>query len=255
MSIFGGAKSEAFMLGTATVMLGAQEDVLDLTPANSLGLVKNFRATQERTFTELTQGKRNTPVFSTNTASTTKATMEVYEYTAANMAYGLGLEGFQFAAQTAETVLGAAVVANDDVITVDSATGFAVGDYITIQVGSSDNITVRKIDQVVGTDLQLNAAIKNPIPVGATVKKSNVLSIGGKAEDGFLAAKIVGELANGDEVTMLFGKVRVTNGFSIGFTTNDFDNMPFELTMYDLLPSDPHYAFFEGEQGKLITSK
>ena len=75
----GEAKTNAFMLGTATVMLGAQADLFDLNPTeHSIGLVKNFNLQVDQTYTELTQGVQNQIVFSVRTGNKVMNTMEAY---------------------------------------------------------------------------------------------------------------------------------------------------------------------------------
>jgi hypothetical protein len=70
-----------------------------------------------------------------------------------------------------------------------------------------------------------------------------------------LPAKIVGQLADGTEVGLLLPKVRITAGFTLGFTTDNFGNLPMEFTCYDLTSDDPNYAMFSGKQGMLFTPK
>ena len=66
--MYGLANTNRFMLGAATLLLGPQADLFNLTRAeHSVGLIKNFALTAEPSFTELTQGVRNTVVFSVMT--------------------------------------------------------------------------------------------------------------------------------------------------------------------------------------------
>ena len=89
----GSAKSKAFNLGTAAVMIGPRDQVMDLTPQeHSVGLVKNFTISSSDSYTDLNQGVRNNIVYSVKTGSEITATMEVYEYTPKNLNYALGLE-------------------------------------------------------------------------------------------------------------------------------------------------------------------
>lgn len=252
----GEAKTSSFMLGTATVMIGAQADLFDLNPADhSVGLVKNFRITGEPSYTDLTQGVKNTIVYSVMTANVIRAAMEVYEYTGANLSYALGLEGSAVTPQTVETTLSAPASASDTSVTVTSETGFAVDDYVMIQDGADDKVIVRKLSATAAGTLSFTDDLPKPIPAGATVKKANVISIGSKVDQPFLSAKVVGTIADGTEVAILCPKIRITNGFSLGFTTEGFDNMPYEFSFYDLVSTDPNYAEFAGEQAKLFTTK
>lgn len=245
----GEAKTNAFMLGTATVMLGDREDLFDFTPANhSIGLVKNFNLTVDQSYTDLGQGLTNQTVFSVKTGSKIMATMEAYEYTGKNLTYALGLEGFN---------AGAAITASSSIIGIPAPTdtgftmsgalaGLVVGDYIKIQTGNNDQVLVRKVATITGAAL----TFADPLPAapaeGATVSKMNVIPLGSSTacEDTFVAAKIVGTLADCSEVVLLLPKVKVTKGFNMAFNSNDFQNLPLELTVYDLLAADDHYAIF-----------
>lgn len=252
----GEAKTSAFMLGTATVMLGPLEDVFDLTPEeHSIGLVKNFRVTQEQSFTDLSQGVKNTVVFSKMTGSNVRSSMEVYEYTARNMTYALGLEGSAVMAQTVATTVDTPAVISDTSLTVADETGFVVGDYIMIQIGNADQVLMRKVSAVSANTIEFTQALPKAIPAGASVIKSNAVDLGSKDDQPFLAAKIVGTLADDTEVVIMLPKVRVTSGFSVGFTTEGFDNMPFELASYDQVAADPFFLEFGNAQAKLFTAK
>ena len=252
----GEAKTSAFMLGAATVMIGKPDQLFDLNPEDhSIGLVKNFRITSEPSYTELTQGVKNQIVYSVMTGNAVKASMEAYEYTGRNIAYSLGLEGSSFAAQTVETDLSAPASATDTSVTVTDETGFSVGDYVMIQDGAEDKVYVRKLTAVAATNLSFAQALPKALPAGTTVSKSNAISIGSKEEQPFLAAKIVGTLADGSENVILCPKIRITNGFSLGFTTDGFDNLPYEFSFFDQVSTDPFYSEFKGEQAKLLTKK
>lgn len=245
----GEAKTNAFMLGTATVMLGDRVDLFDFTPANhSIGLVKNFNLTVDQSYTDLGQGLTNQTVFSVKTGSKIMATMEAYEYTGKNLTYALGMEGFN---------AGDAITASSSIIgnPSPSTTGFtmsaalgglAVGDYIKIQTGNNDQVLVRKVATITGAALTFIDELPAPPAVGATVSKMNVIPLGSSTacEDTFVAAKIVGTLADCSEVVLLLPKVKVTKGFNMAFNSNDFQNLPLELTVYDLLADDAHYAAF-----------
>jgi hypothetical protein len=241
----GEAKTKAFMLGTATVMLGDREDLFDFTPANhSIGLVKNFNLTVDQSYTDLGQGLTNQTVFSVKTGSKIMATMEAYEYTGKNLTYALGMEGFNAAAEvtTSTTVASGATTTSVPVL---SAAGIITGNYIKIQTGTSDQILVRKVTNVSNNTLTVATLPGGPAE-GATVSKMNVIPLGSSTacEDTFIAAKIVGTLADCSEVVLLLPKVKVTKGFNMAFNSNDFQNLPLELTVYDLLADDDHYAAF-----------
>lgn len=242
----GEAKTTALMLGTATVMLGDPVDLFDFAPStHSIGLVKNFNLTVDQSYTELTQGVQNQVVFSIKTGNKVMATMEAYEYTGKNLTYALGMEGFSAAAEvtTSTTVVSATLTA----LTVVSSAGIITGEYIKIQTGTNDQVFVRKVvDNNTTTNVITVAELPSAPAAGATVAKMNVIPLSptSSCNDTFVAAKIVGTLADCSEVVILLPKVKVTKGFNLAFNSSDFQNMPLELTVYDLLESDAHYAAF-----------
>lgn len=253
----GEARTNSFMLGTATVMVGPQEDLFDLNPAeHSLGLVKNFTMTSEPAYTELTQGVKNSIVYSVMTSNPVRATMEVFEFTSKNIAYSLGLSGNGFESSDTVYDLASPITASDDEVSLETGGGadFTSGDWVMIQEGADDKVTIREVVSVATDVLTVTPAFANPIPVTAKVRKVNAVEVGSKEDQPFLAAKIVGTLANGDEVAILVPKIRITRGFTMAFTTDDYGNLPVEFQVYDLVNDDPYYSQFEGHQAKVFSA-
>lgn len=252
----GEAKTNSFMLGTATVMISTMGDLYNLNPvAHSLGLVKNFKISGTPSFQDLTQGVKNSVVYSVMTGNVIKATAEAYEYTAKNMTWAMGLDGTTITAQTVASTIPASTAAAAVSATVASGTGFVVGDYVQIQSGTNDLVWVRKLTAVSGAILTWTG---QPLPVGfpagATVRRMSALDIGSKQDQIFYSMQVVGTLADSSEVTFMFPKVRIVNGFSMGFMTDNFDNMPLEFAFYDLVPTDQYYADFPNGQGRMLTA-
>lgn len=251
----GTALTDAFMLGAATVMIGPQADLFDLNPSqHSIGLVKNFSMTSEPQYTELTQGVKNTIVMSVMTQNPVRATMEVYEYTAKNLAYGLGLDGSTKNALSVASTLASAVTSGATDITVQTGDGanFSQGDYVVIDVNNDDHALVRKVSSVNVNTLTLDVAINENISAGAAVRKVNSVGVGSKEEQPFLSAKIVGKIANNDQVMIYIPKLRIQRGFNLAFSTQDYGNLPFEFAVYDLVSTDPNYAWFEGDSARIF---
>lgn len=385
MSSAGSAKTESFNLGAATVMIGPKDQVLDFTPEkNSIGLVKNFTFSANDTYLDLTQGIRNTVVYSVKTGTEITASMEVYEYTSKNLAYSLGLEGFELAEGVNMTL--ATAIANGSnltTITADAPKGataddIVVGDHVIIQGNKSSNedlIFVGKVSAVtfneasapevaangsigdlikainairpnllttnlgklvinVGADQNISMSKKfatafgftgteagdmirmegngsqtgsvsisrnnklstiglnidntaleididgeeaaavtiktNPstnvnanfsitfdraIPegfsfaIGDKVHKANMIPVGSAEPQPTLAAKVVGIMPEDKTpVTIIFPKIRITNGFNLSFQTDQYGNMPYEFTPFEQVPSDPLYEKY-GDQG------
>lgn len=259
----GEARSIDFLVGTATIMLGLPADLRDFRPeTHSIGLVKNVKLMAEATYIELTQGLRNSVVHSVKTGEPVRASAEVYEFNASNWSYALGFSGYNVSipalnagSATITTVealvpsggiLAPANVTGYDDFTLSTVTNFAVGDYVLIQVGYNDVVVPRRITTIAGSVITVDAPIKNvAFPAGVTVNKCLVVPVGRKSEQPFLAAKIVGNMADGREIAIEIPKLRVTKGFDVTFQTSDYANMPFEFTVYDQIPADVQYARFQ----------
>jgi hypothetical protein len=249
----GEAITQKFMLGTATVMIGAQADLFNLNPAeHSIGLVKNFSISGQPAYTELTQGVKNSVVYSVMTGNPVTATMEVYEHTSKTLTYSLGLDGSALSASTVSTTTNADTPANpagNAVIPVALVTGFAAGDWLQAQVpGQGDKLLVAQVKEIDDTAKTITVAdaqsFSYALPMGTVVKKVNVIGVGSKADQPFLSAKIVGNLADGMPVALLIPKIRITGGFTLAFKTDAFGNLPYKFQPYDLTATDPFYADF-----------
>lgn len=255
----GTAKTNAFMLGSATVMMGKPEDLFDLNPADhSVGLVKNFSMQSEPSYSELTQGVKNTIVASVMTNNAVRCSMEVYEFTAANLAWGLGLDGTGKAAIDVASTVAAEVTGDGTVNAIDVAAGdgtnFAADDFITIDINGDDNVLIRKVVSVNVDTLTLDKAFATgvTIPAGATVRKVNHIGVGSKEEQPFLAAKVVGKIYDGSQMSILIPKLRIVRGFNLAFSTDDYGNLPFEFTIFDLANTDPFYTDFGGDSARIF---
>lgn len=257
---YGLAMTNRFMLGAATLLLGPQADLFNLTRAqHSVGLIKNFTLTAEPTFTDLSQGVKNTLVYSVMTGNNARASAELYEFTPKNLAYVSQMNGATMVvASNIETTLSAAVVGSSGTpatsISVTSATGLAVNDWIIIQDPlTPDDTVVRKIATIAANVITTNPNIQRNLATGSTVRRVNFVDVGSKEEQPFFSAMVLGTLADGSEISVALPKVRVTNGLNLAFTTNDYGNMPIELGIYDLTPSDPHFAQFGAIPAKIFT--
>lgn len=266
----GNAKSDMFMLGTATVMLGAPEDLYDLNPeAHSVGLVKNFTLEGTKERTELTQGTTNDVVFTLTTGATTRGSFEMYEYTEKNMAYALGLEGSSLTTATGDAhVTSGAVSFSGGSATLALVNGVGqdikVGNHVSIRDPGTENIVLAEVTSVSGitsgTASTATIDVEIPdsnstlaIPAGSFVTVINILQVGSTDVDRNYSAKVCGQLANGTWITLLFPKVRVSSGLSMSFGTDNFGNIPFEFTPLKITNSDPFYTKFKGTAGFLAS--
>jgi hypothetical protein len=118
------------------------DDVFNLTPdEHSIGLVKNFTMSAEPRTLDLTQGIRNSLVYSVTVEFPVKANFDVFEYTASNIAYSLSMEGFADRLDTknigmtvtASITGGPTATSVDIAVTSDISAAFKIGDWIIIQ--------------------------------------------------------------------------------------------------------------------------
>lgn len=184
MSSAGSAKTEKFNLGAATVMIGPKDQVLDFTPEkNSIGLVKNFTFSANDTYLDLTQGVRNTVVYSVKTGSEITASMEVYEYTSKNLAYALGLEGYELV-EGADMALKADINGgmNVTVINVDAPAGataddISVGDHVIIQGNKSNNEDMVFVGKVAAVEFkeESDPEVATTGSIGELIKAINAI--------------------------------------------------------------------------------
>jgi hypothetical protein len=252
----GEAQSINFAVGTATIMVGNPADLRDFRPeTHSLGLVKNVKIMAEANYIQLPQGIRNEIVHSIKAGEPVSMGAEIYEYNAKNWNYALGFSGYEVSVTPAVHYVTTAVVATllgTSTFDVDAVAGFTVGDYVNVQVGNtSDSVIPRRITGTTPTTVTFDAPIKNQaIPVGASIRKVNIIPVGRQSEQPFLAAKIVGSMADQVEVVIEIPKLRITKGFDLTFQTSDYANMPFEFTCYAQVPTDAQYARFKNEFDK-----
>lgn len=251
-----------FNIGISTVMIGPMDKVLNLTPEeHSIGLIKNFSLTSETNEVTLTQGLRNTQVDSQVTGVTTQMTMEVYEYTAKNIAYAAQLKGEEFSLSgnyaLASDIAGGDSATSVKIVGVPSSkqADLAAGDMIEIQCTTDkdyDKVWLGKVasakytadadsEDTGSVEITLETAIPSGwnFVAGDKVFYVNMIPVGSDEAQPYYGVKIVGILPNGNEpVTIIAPKAKITGGFNLGFTTDNYGNMPFEITPYDLTKED-----------------
>lgn len=257
----GVARTDNFLLATATVMLGALSDLYNLTPEkHSVGLIKNVSNEANKETTDLTQGILNDIVYSVTTGAPIRVTGELYEFTEKNMAYGLSLDGATLApivgTRFTTTAAGAAntnpLFTDLTVDTPASPQVIAAGDAVMIKTPSGNVILAVANGPVAAGKLTIRQAIATPttsLPIGCTVSKVNALNLGDSTKPKYFSAKIIGELPNGEVITIMYPKVKVVSGLSLAFSTSDFSNMALEFEPMAQLMSDPFYADFAGRKG------
>lgn len=260
----GNAKTNKFMLSTATVMLGPLEDLHKLNPAdNTVGLVKNFQFTGEAQYTELTQGIRNAVVMSVRTGEGLRTSCEVYEFTAKNLAFAAGKDasGTTYDVVEEMSALGTAAVGDDTdlVLAADPTAPIVAGEYLFIQKGQDDYVHVVKVGSYDDVSMTVTIAPGFEIPstmnfpVGARVGRLKRVDVGTHDTQPDLACKVTGILPKDNTpFTILLPKVKVTRGLGISFASDNFSNMPFEMQPYEMVMDDPFYDEYGHAQAILL---
>lgn len=265
----GEARSDNFMLGTATVMMGRPEELYNLNPADhSVGLVKNFSLQNQTEKATLNQGVTNDEVFAVTVGSPVNGSFEMYEFTDQNLAYALSLDGSGISptpGEAHETTGSVSFSGGTVTLSLVDGVGQDIQEqmYVSLRSPSTDNIIVGRVIATTGlssgtaTSATVNVTIPDAItsasiPAGTKVSVVTVLDLGSTDANEEYSMKVTGQLANGKWVTLLQPKIRVSSGLSMAFSTDNFNNMPFEFTPMKLLPNDDFYAEFKGRKGKLF---
>lgn len=258
----GEAKTNAFLLSTATVMIGPRASLMGLTPAlHSIGLVKNVQVTSEPSNVALTQGLQNVEVSSVSTGSASRISAEIYEYSARNLAYGAGLDatGTSYDEPVTPQSAQLATAITTGGVSVVLATGdgadFSVGDFAVLQdLSNPDLVHVGKVASKATDTITLVADYTIPtttqFPIATTVVyKVRNLKIGGVNSIAYFGIKIVGLLPEtGEPITALFPKCRVSKGIGLAFQSDNFSNIPFEFSPMAVLPGDPFFSEYGSQK-------
>lgn len=256
----GEARTSDFLLSTATLMIGPQAQVMELSPAlHSIGLVKNVQLVTEPTFVSLTQGVTAVEVASVQTATPARVSSEVYEYTARNLAYGANIDatGTGFAPNVTSFSLATAITTGGTSVVLGTGQGatFNVGDFFVIQdLSTGDLVHVGKVASKVTDTLTLATGYSMPTTMQfaiatTVVYKVQNIKVGSNLTRPVLGAKLVGTLpGSGEPITIVFPKVRISKGLSLAFNNENFSNMPFEFMPQALLPTDTYYGDFGGSK-------
>lgn len=263
----GEAKTSAFLLSSATIMLGPRANLMSLTPdLHSIGLVKNIQVTTDPSTVVLTQGTQNTEVSAVTNGNPARIAAEVYEYSARNLAYGALLDATAttYDPIVASYALGTAIASGGVTVAVGTGQGtnFNVGDFIVLaDTNIPDRVHVGKVASKTTDTLTLDAAYAMPAGMAwaiatTVVYKVNAIKVGSVAKQPTFALKMVGNLPEtGEPVTVLFPKVRITKGISLAFQTDNFSNMPFEFAPMALLTGDTFYADFGSLKTWMIATR
>lgn len=156
------------------------------------------------------------------------------------------------AANIAKCVVeGVDLKASGAVVTVTAAEIGTEGNAITLSTNASEKFTLSGVSLSGGTDGTkgfFEITLVDPLAegmsfvAGDSVITVSFIKVASNDETPYVSVKMVFVLPNEKEPTVLISqKARVTNGFTLASTTDNYASMPFEITPYMLLPSDNGY--------------
>lgn len=243
----GTAKTGRFHFSTASLLIAPMSEQKAMNPLkHSVGLVKNVKVDATSSKVDLTQGIMNDVVASVTNGMPITGSGEVYEYTAANFAYGLSQDPTGLVDMAPPVgITGPVAAAATTVTTATAITGAAVGSWIYIQENLDDQIHIAKLSAVSGAQLTFAGyptAAGLTFTANARVGLLNKIDADPAKANNNFAVRIVGIAVDGSTpITLHFPKCRITRGFSMGFSSDNFANMPFEWTPMTPVPTDPGY--------------
>lgn len=263
----GESKTSQFNIGNATVCIG-EAGKTDLTPAtNSIGLVKDFTFNSTKEYAELTEGTQQSLVSSTVIQNIVNCSFQVYEYTAQNLAYALGLDGGLTTAcpvyKSATKVEGSSVETAETLkinSETDISANFPAGANVVMQAAdlTGDNVIWRVCQGSVYTPpvtiedeeepgfLTITLAESIPtdsvVNIGDNIYAANLMLLGSAEEEKFFSLKIIQVSQKADKPWIIYiPKARIVNGFNVGSQQSEYASMTWEVKPYAPVSSDEYF--------------
>ncbi|GBU16872.1 MULTISPECIES: hypothetical protein [Methylobacterium] len=242
----GTALTGRFHFSTASLLIAPMAQQKAMNPlTHSVGLVKNVRVEATPSKVDLTQGIMNDVVASVNNGMPITGSGEVYEYTSRNLAYGLSQDPTGLVDMAPPQAITAAVAAGATSFTTAAANTFAVGDWGYIQEALDDQIHIFKVSAISTNTVTFTGY---PVPTGlsfttnARVGEFNKIDADPAKANNYFAVRVVGIAVDlSTPVVLHFPKCRITKGFAMGFSSDNFSNLPFEWTPLVPVATDPGY--------------
>lgn len=246
----GTALTGRFHFSTATLCIAPMSQQKAINPLlHSVGLVKNVRVEGTPTKVDLTQGILNDIVATQTNGFPITGSGEVYEHTSKNFAYGLSLDPATIVEMAPPVPVSAAVIAAATSVSMASADfttlAPAAGMWGYIQENQDDQIHVFKIASASANSITFTGY---PVPTGmafsanARVGLFNKISADPLKANNNFAVRIIGiAVDKKTPIALHFPKCRITKGFAMGFSSDNFSNLPFEWTPMTPVASDDGY--------------
>lgn len=133
----------------------------------------------------------------------------------------------------------------------DQSLVFTAGKFGYLQEGQDDAVHIFKVASVAysSPDTTVTIAAGYAIPTGVAfsaaagrVSLVNKLDADPSLGNKNFSMKMVGIMPEGNKpITLLLPKVKITKGFSMSFSTENYGNLPFEFSPYTPVATDPGY--------------
>lgn len=242
----GTALTGRFHFSTATLCIAPMAEQKAINPLlHSVGLVKNLRLEGTPSKVDLTQGLQNDVVATQTNGMPITGSAEVYEHTSKNLAYGLSLDPAGIVEMAAPQGITGSVASSATTVTTAAGNSFGVGDWGYIQENRDDQVHIFKVSGVAGSAITFAGY---PVPTGmsfsagARVGRFNKINADPVQMDNNYAVRVIGiAVDQKTPISVHFPKCRITKGFGMGFSADNFSNLPFEWTPMTPVASDPGY--------------
>lgn len=253
----GFAKTQAFQFSTASVLIGSMASQLTLnSAANAIGLTKNLQFAVDTGFADLTQGIMNQTVASLVNKFNVKASVEIFEMSSRNLAYGLGFDGTNLSnftpfASDAGLSASVAAAATSAVVIGDVHLSFPINGWGYLQEGRDDAIHIFQCSSAaVFTTTTAVTFAGFPVPTGMSFSTAfgncgaiNKIDANPTLANNYFAIRVLGITAMDKRpVAIHMPKCKITKGFSMGFDDKGFANLPFEFEPLVPVSTDPGYS-------------
>lgn len=242
----GTALTGRFHFSTATLCIAPMAQQKAINPLlHSVGLVKNLRLEGTPSKVDLTQGLQNDVVATQTNGMPITGSAEVYEHTSKNLSYGLSLDPTALVEMGLPQAITGSVASSGTTFTTAAANTFAVGDWGYIQENLDDQVHIFKVSAVAANAITFAGY---PVPTGmsfsanARVGEFNKIDADPVRMNNNYAVRVIGVAVDGQTpISVHFPKCRITKGFGMGFSADNFSNLPFEWTPMTPVASDPGY--------------
>jgi len=247
MASLGTAQTNAFSIGTAELRLGQLSSAGQLSQANSVGVIDDAAVNISRNVAELKGGFPQKVIATAVTEKNGKITATLREYSRRNLNLLLG-NGFGTTFTAATATVTADLAQSATSATVDSVTGFAVGDFVVIyQEGKPETVSIAQLTAIassapLGVSFAANSLSTSYVAADGVIHiyKANSVAVGKSNAVEYFSASLVQQSQAGKPLVWDLWKVSANGALDYATNAKDFASMKMELQVIE--PSLSEYA-------------